>query len=152
MRNVIVLGLLVLFSASCWAQDKVFDWVRASDEFAQLYPADYHAGRVYRAGDDGGNMHVNIEAKQPVTIAMAFSKEWNEAQEHPETISDLEFRCIREHVVNTTYECHLPPNHPMVLLVPTSARRIGRFTRESMQCWVRERGSWSRLMIFGSHI
>ena len=29
MRNVIVLGLLVLFSASCWAQDKVFDWVRA---------------------------------------------------------------------------------------------------------------------------
>ena len=117
MRNAILLGLLVLLSASCWAQDKVFDWVRASDEFAQLYPADYHAGRVYRAGDDGGNMHVNIEAKQPVTIAMAFSKEWNEAQEHPETISDLEFRCMREHVVNTTYECHLPPNHPMVLLV-----------------------------------
>src|SRR5256886_13432693 len=117
MRNAIVLGLLVLFSASCWAQDKVFDWVRASDEFAQLYPADYHAGRVYRAGDDGGNMHVNIEAKQPVTIALAFSKEWNEAQEHPETISDLEFRCMREHVVNTTYECHLPPNRPMVLLV-----------------------------------
>src|SRR5438874_2073499 len=117
MRKAILLGLLVLLSASCWAQDKVFDWVRASDEFAQLYPADYHAGRVYRPGNDGGNMHVNIEAKQPVTIAMAFSKEWNEAQEHPETISDLEFRCMREHVVNTTYECHLPPNRPMVLLV-----------------------------------
>ena len=117
MRKAILLGLLVLLSASCWAQDKVFDWVRASDEFAQLYPADYHAGRVYRPGNDGGNMHVNIEAKQPVTIAIAFSREWNEAQEHPETISDLEFRCMREHVVNTTYECHLPPNRPMVLLV-----------------------------------
>src|SRR5438477_7955589 len=117
MRKATLLGLLVICAASCQAQEKIFDWVRASDEFAQLYPADYHAGRVYRPGNDGGNMHVNIEAKQPVTIAMAFSKEWNEAQEHPGTISDLEFRCIREHVVNTTYECHLPPNHPMVLLV-----------------------------------
>jgi len=117
MRKATLLGLLVICAASCQAQEKIFDWVRASDEFAQLYPADYHAGRVYRPGNDGGNMHVNIEAKQPVTIAMAFSKEWNEAQEHPGTIPDLEFRCMREHVVNTVYECHLPPNRPMVLVV-----------------------------------
>src|SRR2546428_121202 len=84
MRNAILLGLLVLLSASCWAQDKVFDWVRASDEFAQLYTADYHAGRVYRPGNDGGKMHVNIQAKQPVTIAISFSREWNEEQEQPE--------------------------------------------------------------------
>jgi len=30
------------------AQQKTFDWVRASDETAQLDPADYHTGRIYR--------------------------------------------------------------------------------------------------------
>ncbi len=112
------LGLgIVLSAASLWAQpERVFDWVRASDEIVQLDPMDFHAGRVYRAGTGGGNMHVIIHAKQPVTLAMVSAREWNEAQLHPETLRSLEYRCVREHVTDTTYECHLP-SWPMVLVL-----------------------------------
>jgi hypothetical protein len=96
---------------------RTFDWVRASDEMVQLDPADYHTGRVYRPGPDGGNMHVIIEARRPVTLAMTGAEEWNAAQTHPETWGNLEYRCLREHVTSTTYECHLPPNRPMVLVI-----------------------------------
>ncbi len=118
MKKVCMLGLvLVSLGRLSLAQDKVFDWVRASDEVSQLDPADYHAGRVYRPGPDGGGMHVDIQAKRPVTIAMAFASDWNDWQQHPESQAAPEFRCLREHVTSTTYECHMPPNRPMVLLI-----------------------------------
>jgi hypothetical protein len=91
--------------------------VRASDEIVQLDPMDFHAGRVYRPGPDGGNMHVIIHSNQPVTLAMTWAREWNQAQLHPETLGSLEYRCVREHVVDTTYECHLPPSSAMVLVL-----------------------------------
>jgi len=117
MKRLYSLGLLMLtFATFASAQDKVFDWVRATDESAQLDPLDYHAGRVYHPGSDGGNIHVDIKSKLPVTIAMAASDEWNAAQQ-PGASPHLEFLCRREHVVNTTYECHLPTARPMVLLV-----------------------------------
>jgi hypothetical protein len=116
--------LLTLFVcatiASAWAQQvppRTFDWVRASVESVQLDPADYHTARVYRPGPDGGNMHVIIEAKQPVTLAMTGAEEWTAAQAHPETWGNLEYRCLREHVTSTTYECHLLPSRPMVLVI-----------------------------------
>jgi hypothetical protein len=116
--------LLTLFVcaaiASAWAQQvppRTFDWVRASVESVQLDPADYHTARVYRPGPDGGNMHVIIEARQPVTLAMTGAEEWTAAQAHPETWGNLEYRCLREHVTSTTYECHLLPSRPMVLVI-----------------------------------
>ena len=64
-------------------------------------------------------MHIDIQAKQPVTIAMAFADEWNDALQHPDpaTLSSLTYRCMREHVTTTTYECHLPSERPMVLII-----------------------------------
>ena len=118
MEKVWMLGcVLLLLGRLSLAQDKVFDWVRASDEVSQLDPADYHAGRVYHPGVDGGGMHVDIQAKRPVTIAMAFASDWDAWQQHPESQAVPEFRCMREHVTSTTYECHMPPNRPMVLLI-----------------------------------
>ena len=118
MKKVCMLGLVLLvLGRLALAQDKVFDWVRASDEVSQLDPADYHAGRVYHPSADGGSMHVDIQAKQPVTIAMAFASDWDAWQQHPESQAAPEFRCTREHVTSTTYECHMPPNRPMVLLI-----------------------------------
>ena len=119
MRNPFLLGVLILLSATCLlAQpERVFDWVRASDEIVQLDPMDFHAGRVYRPGPDGGNIHVIIHAKQPVTLAMVWAREWNDALLHPETLGSLEYRCVREHVTDTTYECHLPPSRSMVLVL-----------------------------------
>lgn len=121
MRAPCILSILVCaLAASLCAQDvppRTFDWVRASDEVVQLDPADYHTGRVYRPGADGGNMHVIIQAKRPVTLAMTGAEEWNAVQQHPEAWGNLEYRCMREHVTSTTYECHLPPSRPMVLVI-----------------------------------
>ncbi|HLH05772.1 MAG TPA: hypothetical protein VKW78_00895 [Terriglobales bacterium] len=109
--------LVAVFSTLCFAQDKVFDWVRASDETVRLDPSDFHGGRVYRPGPNGGNMHVDIQAKQPVTVAMVAADEWNSAMQHERSNHDLNFRCLREHVVSTTYTCALPPARPMVLVI-----------------------------------
>src|SRR6266576_4152863 len=119
MRRLSLLGLWLIISCACilGQQPRTFDWVRASDEIVQLDPMQFHSGRVYRPGPDGGNMHVIIHARQPVTLAMAGAREWNEAQLRPETLGGLEYRCVREHVVDTTYECHLPPGRPMVLVL-----------------------------------
>jgi hypothetical protein len=47
MRCAGILASLILGFALCSVgQPRTFDWVRASDENAQLDPADFHAGRV----------------------------------------------------------------------------------------------------------
>lgn len=124
MRTRLVTLFVCASIASAWAQGppRTLDWVRASVESVQLDPADYHTARVYRPGPDGGNMHVIIEAKQPVTLAMTGAEEWTAAQAHPETWGNLEYRCLREHVTSTTYECHLLPSQPMVLVIHDERR------------------------------
>jgi hypothetical protein len=118
MKNLGILAFAILVLAVFGvAQDRVFDWERASDEIVQLDPASVHTGRVYRPGSEGGNMHINIHARRPVTIAMTWADEWNAAMQHPEAPASLEFRCLREHVLDTTYECHLPSDRPMVLTI-----------------------------------
>jgi hypothetical protein len=102
------------FSAICavsspsFGQQRVFNWVPANDETVRLDPANYHSGRTYHPGPNGGNLHVDIKAQQPVTIFMADAAEWTEALQHPENIARLRQGCLREHVVETTYLCELP--------------------------------------------
>jgi hypothetical protein len=119
MKHLSLLTMLfVLCALNLSAQaPRTFDWVRASDEIVQLDPSDFHTGRVYRPGIKGGDIHVIIHARQPVTLAMAGASEWNDALLHPETLGNLEYRCWREHVMDTTYECHLPSDRPMVLVI-----------------------------------
>jgi hypothetical protein len=118
MKRAFWLGAVLLtVAATAVAQDKLFDWVRASDEAAQLDPMEFHAGRVYHPDSSGGNMHIDISSKLPVTVAMAPNDQWVEVTQHPEVPPRLEFLCRREHVVNTTFECHLPDGRPMVLLI-----------------------------------
>lgn len=119
MRNSIAIAVLCLFTTALTAQgpEKTYDWQRASDEIVQLDLADYHAGRVYRPASGGGNMHINIDARLPVTVMMAVAADWDAAINHPETLVQLEYHCVREHVVKTVYECHLPDGRPMVLVL-----------------------------------
>jgi hypothetical protein len=107
---------LALFVPACFAQEKVFDWVRANDEVVQLDPSDFRGGRVYHPGPNGGNMHVDIQAKHPVTVAMVAEQQWNAVAGH-DLGGRLDFHCLREHIVSTIYTCELPPSQPMVLVM-----------------------------------
>jgi hypothetical protein len=106
------------FSGSSFAQgaQKVFNWRPANDESVRLDPANYHSGRTYRPGPNGGNIPVDIKAHRPVTIFVTGADEWSFALQHPEAIVNLQHLCQREHVVETTYICDLPPQ-PMTLVV-----------------------------------
>jgi hypothetical protein len=118
MRNFYAPALLLCaFMASSFAQDRVFDWTPANSETVPMEPASFHTGRVYHPAAGGGNMHVAIDARLPVTVAMAWADEWNNAMQHPEAFANLTFLCLQEHVVNTIYECHLPSERPMVLTI-----------------------------------
>ena len=83
------------FSAICavslpsFGQQRVFNWLPANDESVRLDPANYHSGRTYHPGPNGGNMHVDIKAQQPVTIFLANADAWTQALQHPENIAGL---------------------------------------------------------------
>jgi hypothetical protein len=117
MRNLSMLAglLLCAFAAFSSAQDRVFDWTPANNETIAMEPAGLHAGRVYHPAAGGGNMHVGIEARYPVTVAMAWADEWNNAMQHPEAPANFSFFCVKEHVTSTIYECHLPSERPMII-------------------------------------
>jgi hypothetical protein len=81
MRKFQALWIVVCaLPVSSSAQQRIFDWTKASDEAVQLDPADFRTGRVYDPEPEDGNLHVGIEARQPVTIAMAWSDEWTAAR------------------------------------------------------------------------
>src|SRR5438552_3428593 len=98
------------------AQQKTFEWQPANDESVRLDPANFHTGRTYHPGPQGGNIHVDIESQRPVTIALTSAEDWNAALQRPELITSLNYLCLREHVVKTTYICDLPAQ-PMTLVI-----------------------------------
>src|SRR5260370_122401 len=101
---------------SC-AQEHTLAWENQNDESARLDPADYHTGRAFKCGDQAGNVHVDIEAQQQVTVEMAPSEEWSEAMRHPELLRRVSFRCVREHVTKVTYVCDVAAGRPMTLVL-----------------------------------
>ena len=98
-------------------QESTFDWLPSSEESPRLDPADYHTGRVFKPADQAGNVHVDIDAQEPVTVEMAPTEEWSETLRHPELLPRVTFRCVREHVTKTTYVCDVAPGHPMTLVL-----------------------------------
>jgi len=113
----LVFGLSIGVAYASRPQESTFDWLPSSDESPRLDPADYHTGRVFKPGDQAGNVHVDIEAQEPVTVEMAPAEEWSEALRHPELLPRVTFRCVREHVTKTTYICDVAPGHPMTLVL-----------------------------------
>lgn len=113
----LVFGLVVGVAYASRPQESTFDWLPSNDESPRLDPANYHTGRVFRPGDQAGNVHVDIEAQEPLTVEMAAAEEWSEAVRHPELLPRVTFRCVREHVTKTTYVCDVAPGHPMTLVL-----------------------------------
>ena len=119
MRILSIAALLVCaFCTIANAQNndnRVFNWTPANAETIPMEPASMHAGRVYHPAAGGGNMHVNIESRYPVTIAMTWADEWNAAMQNPNAPVNFDFLCVKEHVTSTIYECHLPSERPMII-------------------------------------
>lgn len=115
MRRLWV-SVVLLGTALAFGQDnRVFDWTPANNEIIPMEPASLHAGRTYHPAAGGGNMHVQIETRYPVTVAMTWADEWNNAMQHPDAPVNFSFACIKEHIVSTVYECHLPSERPMII-------------------------------------
>lgn len=128
MKNIKTPGILVFvltcaFAAPSFGQQRIFDWRPANDETVRLDPANYHTGRTYRPGPNGGNIHVDIKSQKPVTIFLTRAEEWNDTLQHPENIVRISQLCLREHVLETTYLCDLPPA-PMTLIVRDDRRSL----------------------------
>jgi len=117
MRNLSIFAALLFcaLTANSYAQNSGFYWAAANSETIPLEPASLHAGRVYYPAAGGGNMHVQLDSRYPVTVGMAWADEWNAAMQHPEAPANFSFLCVKEHVTSTIYECHLPSERPMIL-------------------------------------
>ena len=115
MRKLSIFGavLICALSAALYAQDRVY-WSAANSETIPLEPASLHAGRVYHPAVGGGDMHVQIDSRYPVTVAMAWADEWNAAM-RPGAPANFSFLCVEEHVTSAVYECHLPSERPMII-------------------------------------
>lgn len=114
-RSIFAALLLCAFAVFSRGQDRVFDWTPANSVTIPMEPASMNAGRVYHPAAGGGNMHVGIDATYPVTVAMVWADEWNNAMQHPEAPSNFRLFCVKEHVTSTIYECHLPSERPMII-------------------------------------
>jgi len=113
----VVCGLSLCAAPRSAAQESTFDWQATNDETARLDPTDYHTGRVFKFGDQAGNVHVDIDAQEQVTVEMAPSEEWSEAMRHPELLPRVSFRCVREHITKVTYVCDVAAGRPMTLVL-----------------------------------
>src|SRR6202521_457415 len=114
MRNFSIFATLLLcvFAVNSYAQDLY--WRAADSETIPLEPASLHAGRVFHPAVGGGGMHVQIDSRYPVTVAMAWADEWNAAM-RPGAPANFSFLCVKEHVTSAIYECHLPSDRPMII-------------------------------------
>jgi hypothetical protein len=111
--SIIATLLFCVLAADSHAQNPVI-WTAANGETILLEPAGLHAGRVYSPAVGGGDMHVQINSRYPVTVAMAWADEWNAAM-RPGAPANFSFLCVKEHVTSTIYECHLPSERPMII-------------------------------------
>jgi hypothetical protein len=116
MRNLSLFATLLFcaLAANSYAQDRNL-WIAANSETIPLEPASLHAGQIYYPAVGGGDMHVKIDSRYPVTVAMTWADEWNAAMRSPGAPADFSFLCVKEHVTSAVYECHLPSERWMII-------------------------------------
>ena len=88
-----LLGCVFAFAANSYAQNRIY-WSAANSETIPLEPASLHGGRVYRPAVGGGDMHVQIDSRYPVTVAMAWADEWDAAMQ-PGSAAHFSFLCVQ---------------------------------------------------------
>jgi hypothetical protein len=115
MKNLSIFAALMFcaLAGNLHAANSVI-WIAANSETIPLEPASLHAGQIYYPAVGGGDMHVQIDSRYPVTVAMTWADEWNAAIRSGAP-ADFSFLCVKEHVTSAIYECHLPSERRMVI-------------------------------------
>lgn len=114
-----------------FAQQRVFDWVNDTNELVRLAPGMRQNTHLYNPGQ-GGNIKVELTAQRPVTIAVVHRSEWDSVTQDPqamyraEVMDSLQYICVQEHVVNTTYSCYLPASDDSMALIVRDERALDR--------------------------
>src|SRR5262245_25159529 len=114
---ILVLLLTCVLAVPSFGQHKIYNWIPGNDETVRLDPGFYHAGPPYQPGHGARSIHVDIDAQQPVTLAVVPVREWSDASQRPESMGSLTFLCVQEHVLQTTYSCDVPLGTPTLLVV-----------------------------------
>lgn len=117
MTHWCALFLSFVLAVPAFGQQKTFKWVPGNDEIVSLDPGYYHGGPTFQPSAKVRDVRVDIDAQQPVTISMAHAQQWNDAAQHAEALRELNYICVREHVVKATYTCTPPPGMPVVMVV-----------------------------------
>jgi len=111
------------------AQHKVFDWVRDTDELVRLTPGLRQKTHLYNPGQ-GGSIKLEVTAQKPVTIAVVQRRDWDNAGQEanatyrPAAIDSLQYRCMQQHVLSTTYSCDLPASDDSMALILRDEREF----------------------------
>ena len=100
-----------------FGQQKTFSWVASNDETVRLDPSFYHGGPTFQPTAKAPDVHVDVEAQQPVRISMVSAQDWSDASQHPERLKELQPFCVQEHVVRATYTCTPPAGMTVVIMV-----------------------------------
>jgi hypothetical protein len=102
--------LLLIFALAVpsFGQQKTYNWVQGNDETVRLDPGFYHTSPPYQPGSGARSMHVDVDAHQPVTLAVVSLQSWNDEGQRPESMAGLNLLCVQEHVLQTTYACDIP--------------------------------------------
>lgn len=100
-----------------FGQQKTFNWIPGNDETVSLDPGYYHGGPTFQPSAKAPDIHIDVDAEQPVRIAMVSAQDWKDASQRPEALQDLHYICAREHVLKATYTCTPPPGLPVVVVV-----------------------------------
>ena len=121
--------LACLTAVPATAQQKAFDWVRDNDELVRLTPGLRQKTHLYNPGH-GGNIKLDVTAQKPVTVAVVQRRDWDDAAQDPQAsyrpavMDSLQYRCVQEHVLSTTYSCYLPASDDSVALILRDEREF----------------------------
>jgi len=139
MKKMAILAVLAAAMAglSAFGQQKVFDWVSDTNEVVRLTPGLRQKTHLYNPGQ-GGSIKLELTSERPVTIAVVRQRDWDDATQDPQAIyraevmDRLQYLCVQQHVVNTSYNCYLPASDDSMALIVRDERGFDRAVMTSV--------------------
>lgn len=110
MNPLRLFALLALLSMarSADAQQRVFNWVAGEQEQVRLQPGMYYAVGPFAFKPDflqKGMVKLAMQAAKPVFIGVVPQSAWNYVVQNPQTVTQLQYFCLKENVLQLDYSC-----------------------------------------------